>query len=220
MQGISRAARGAFDEWRRAFQRRAFLLEFSMTAVFAWLAGLATIYASNYVQARPGVVLPDPVLALLPPTPLRWQTHLVTYLLVFSAIFLLLPTPRRFLMAWQGWGVVLLFRVVAMLITPFEAPPGILPILDPLAQQAADIEPIIDDLFFSGHTATAFLLTLFVRPWWCKALFLAGTVFIAGAILFQHVHYAVDIYCAPVFSYASYRIVLILHTRGENGRDE
>lgn len=219
MRSIPAIVVGIAEKWRVEWPRPGFRIDLAATVILVVIAALGTLRVSNFVQARTGVVLPDPVLAMFEPRPLQWQTHVMMYGLVFSAIVHLLPTPRRFLMAWQGWAVVLCFRMLGMLIAPFEAPPAIIPILDPLAQQAADVEPIIDDLFFSGHTATAFLLVLFARRWWVKMLFLAVTVSIAAAIMLQHVHYTVDIYCAPVFAYVSYRMVLNAHPGAEDQPD-
>jgi len=39
-------------------------------------------------------------------------------------------------------------------------------------------------------------------------IFLITTILVGLAVIFQHVHYTVDVVAAPFFSYASYKIVL------------
>ncbi len=101
---------------------------------------------------------------------------------------------------------MVLFRIAAMWATPLEAPPGTIPLLDPLVRLFGPGKLLTKDLFFSGHTSTLFLLALTVpgRGW--KALFLVCTAAVGISVLVQHVHYTVDVLAAPFFAYASARL--------------
>ncbi len=98
-------------------------------------------------------------------------------------------------------------RIAAMWATPLEAPPGMIPLEDPVVRLFGPGRLLTKDLFFSGHTSTLFLLALTVpgRGW--KALFVAATAAVAVGVLVQHVHYAIDVLAAPFFAYASVRLV-------------
>jgi hypothetical protein len=96
-----------------------------------------------------------------------------------------------------------LFRIAAMWATPLEAPPGMIPLHDPLVRFLGPAKLLSKDLFFSGHTSTLVLLALTVPGRaWCAA-FLAASVAVGFSVLVQHVHYTIDVFAAPFFAYAS-----------------
>nr|WP_262896050.1 sphingomyelin synthase family protein [Hymenobacter sp. BT523] len=65
-------------------------------------------------------------------------------------------------------------------------------------------QPIVRDLFFSGHTATMALLVLAVRGRaWRRALVLM-TVAVGLLVLVQRVHYTYDVLAAPLFAWLAY----------------
>jgi membrane-associated phospholipid phosphatase len=103
---------------------------------------------------------------------------------------------------------MVILRIAAMAATPLEAPPGMIPLHDPLVRLFGPGRLLTKDLFFSGHTSTLFLLALAVPgPRW-KAFFVLCTAAVAFCVLAQHVHYAVDVLAAPLFAYASFRIAV------------
>ncbi len=161
-------------------------------------------------EARPGATLSDPVLALLPPRDLTWLTFSLIYLGLAAGVARLAREPRALLLALQAYVLMVLFRIAAMWATPLDAPPGMLPLEDPLVRLFGPGKLLTKDLFFSGHTSTLFLLALTVpgRRW--KALFLACTAAVGVSVLAQHVHYTADVLVAPFFAYASVRLAEFL----------
>jgi membrane-associated phospholipid phosphatase len=172
----------------------------------------------EFVEARPGVVLADPVLALLPPRDLTWLTFGLIYLGLALGVARLSAEPRLLVVALRAYVVMVLFRIAAMGVTPLEAPPGMIPLHDPLVRLFGPGKLLAKDLFFSGHTSTLFLLALAVpgRRW--KTLFLACAAAVGISVLWQHVHYTIDVLVAPFFAYASVRLVL-LFDRGAKAPD-
>jgi membrane-associated phospholipid phosphatase len=69
------------------------------------------------------------------------------------------------------------------------------------------------DLFFSGHTSTMFLLALMAPGRATRIFFLACTVVVGSCVLWQHVHYTVDVLVAPLFAFAAYALASGLHAR-------
>lgn len=198
--------------WREAIRDAGFRLRLAVTlpALVAALAGMARFLEG--VERRPGVVLPDPVLALLPTRDLTWLTFGLIYLGLAAGVGWLLSRPRRLLLALEAYVVMVLFRVAAMQVTPLEAPEGLLPLNDPLVRLFGPAKLLTKDLFFSGHTSTLFLLALAVSaPKW-RAFFLACTAAVGACVLAQHVHYAIDVLAAPFFAYASWRIAALVGT--------
>ncbi len=190
------------EAWRDPqFRIRLFATVPALVAVLAFLARFLT-----FVEARPGAVLPDPVLALLAPRDLTWLTFSLIYLGLAFGVARLATDPRALLVALQAYVLMVIFRMAAMWVTPLEAPPGMIPLHDPLVRLFGPGKLLTKDLFFSGHTSTLFLLALAVPGRRSQAFFLLCTAAVAFSVLAQHVHYTIDVLAAPVFAYASFRI--------------
>jgi membrane-associated phospholipid phosphatase len=106
---------------------------------------------------------------------------------------------------------MVVFRLIAMYVTPFSAPEKLLLLDDPFVQFFGSGQILTKDLFFSGHTATLFLLFLIADKKSFKIFFLCCTLLVAAAVILQHVHYTVDVFTAPFFAYTSYRIVIMIN---------
>jgi membrane-associated phospholipid phosphatase len=146
------------------------------------------------------------VLALLVPRDLTWLTFSLIYLGLAFGVARLATDPRSLVVALQAYVVMVLFRIAAMWATPLEAPPGMIPLHDPLVRLFGPGKLLTKDLFFSGHTSTLFLLFLAVPGRRSKGLFLFCTAAVGVSVLVQHVHYTVDVLVAPLFAWASFRI--------------
>jgi len=192
--------------WAKAWRDPRFriCLALTVSALVAVLALLARFL--EFTEARPGVILPDPVLSLLPPQDLTWLTFSLVYLGLFFGVARLLTEPRRLVVALQAYVLMVLFRCAAMAVTPLEAPPGMIPLHDPLVRLFGPEQLLTKDLFFSGHTSTLFLLACVVPGRRSKALFIFCTAAVGISVLWQHVHYTVDVLVAPLFAYASFRL--------------
>jgi len=127
--------------------------------------------------------------------------------------------PRRFLTWLQAATILAVFRAVALFLVPLEPLPTIIPLADPVATIRTEGGAVItEDLFFSGHTATLFLLFLAVKPARLKLFLFAATVFAGFGVLLQHVHYSGDVFAAPFFAYGSWRLALFMRDLFNAGR--
>ncbi len=172
----------------------------------------------SWVERRPGVVLADPVLALIPPRDMTWLTFGLVYMGLVTTVVMLLPYPRRLVLGAQAYALMVLFRMGVMAVTPLEAPPDTLPLRDPLVQIFGTGEVLTRDLFFSGHTATLALLALLAPGRASRRFFVVCTALVAVCVLWQHVHYTVDVLVAPFFAFASCQIVFALQPRVRRSR--
>lgn len=199
------------DAWRDPrFRIRLVLTVPALALVLAILARFL-----DRTEGRPGVVLPDPVLSLLPPRDVTWLIFGLIYLGIFFGVARLGAEPRRLVVALQAYVVMVLFRIAAMGVTPLEAPPGMIPLHDPLVRLFGPGKLLTKDLFFSGHTSTLFLLAFAVPGRRSKAFFLFCTAAVAVGVLWQHVHYTIDVLVAPLFAYASFRLAVLLDPAAE-----
>ena len=199
--------------WVTAWKRAPFRIEWLIS-----LIGLLTVLSIfsqfvNWVETRQGVVLSDPVLALIKPADLTWLTFAIIYLSLIGSIAAMSFSPERLTMAIQTYTVMVLLRMGAMYLIPLDAPPAMIALNDPLVEILGTGKLLTRDLFFSGHTATIFVLFLCVQQKFLKIILLAGTFVLAACLLTQHVHYSVDVFAAPFFAYGANRLVFLFHRK-------
>ena len=195
------------EAWTEAWRDRGFRLQAALTAPALGLALAALARFVRWVEGRPGATLPDPLLALLTPRDMTWLTFSLIYAGLLAGVALLSRRPRDLLAAVQAYAVMVAFRMAVMWATPLDPPPGMIELRDPFVEGLGTGQLLTRDLFFSGHTSTMFLLFLAVPGRLARGFFLACTALVAACVLWQHVHYAVDVMVAPFFAYASWRVV-------------
>lgn len=166
-----------------------------------------------FIEQRDGVVLPDPILKLFIPVNLTWLTFGLIYLSLVSAVIYFSTKPELLFIALQSYTLLVIFRMIVMYVTPFNAPANLILLNDPFVQIFGGGEILTKDLFFSGHTATLFLLYLITDKKYLKFIYLIFTILVGVAVLLQHVHYTVDVITAPVFAYASFCLIRVLRNK-------
>ncbi|MGA9118951.1 MAG: alpha/beta hydrolase-fold protein [Bacteroidota bacterium] len=199
--------------WADAWPDRAFRRYFYSTIVILVIVLAGLSHFLEFVEDRGGVVVNDPVLQLVRPVDLTWLTFGLIYLGLVSGLAFLLRHPRILILTMQSYILMVAFRIAMMFVLPLDAPAGLIPLKDPFVQFFGSGKTPTRDLFFSGHTSTLFLLFLTAQKWPMKALFLACTVIVGGAVILQHVHYTIDVLAAPFVSYGAFRIVQRMHHR-------
>jgi hypothetical protein len=161
----------------------------------------------NFVERRQGVSLPDPILNLFNPINLTWLIFALIYISLVTAIITLAIDPQRLIFALQLYTIMIVIRMIAMFILPLEPPQNMIALNDPFVEFFGSGKTLTKDLFFSGHTATLFILFLVSDNKIIKNIFLASTIVVAIAVLLQHVHYSIDVFAAVFFVYAVYNLL-------------
>ena len=199
--------------WKEFFKSKKLIIELVVTIVFILV--LLNVFPKflDFAEQRTGVHLNDPILKLFNPIDLTWITFGIIYACVILTILQLFNKPQFLLLAVQSYGVMLLLRIMAMYLTPLAAPEKLIPLNDPFVQSFVSGDILTQDLFFSGHTATLFLLVLVIQNKFLKPIFIISTIFVGAAVLLQHVHYSIDVLAAPAFAYASYRIAYLINKK-------
>jgi hypothetical protein len=198
--------------WKSFLKDKKHLTEFIITAIVVTAVIIAFSHFLHFVEQREGVVLDDPILKTFNPINLTWLTFALIYLSLIIFVVTTFNKPSKLLISFQAYGLMLIFRTIAMYLTPFEAPAAIILLDDPFVQFFAKGDILTKDLFFSGHTGTLFLLFLLAENKTLKAIFLILTLMVGTAVLLQHVHYSIDVFVAPFVAYGSYKIIKKLHT--------
>ncbi len=192
-------------------KRNRFELVITLFLLAVVLTSLANFL--NYVEARKGVLLPDPLLNLFNPIDLTWLTFALIYVSLIVAIATLSKNPKRLLFAVQLYTLMVAVRILAMYLLPLQPPEKMIILNDPLVEFFGTGQTLTKDLFFSGHTATLLILFLVSEKKIIKTIFLISTIVVAIAVLLQHVHYTIDVFAAVFFTYTCYVVLEKLKMR-------
>jgi hypothetical protein len=160
----------------------------------------------HYIQQRPGPVLADPLLSLLPRHDVSEPIFALMYGSVVLAVGWLTRQPKLFLRGLWAYLITLVLRMTAIWLLPLSPPLDILALPDPFIARifhTAASEAITKDLFFSGHTSTVAVLALAVRGR-LRWLLMAATVAVGVLVVMQRVHYSYDVLAAPLFAWLAY----------------
>ncbi|MBC6991264.1 phosphatase PAP2-related protein [Hymenobacter sp. BT491] len=192
--------------WTQAWALPDFRVRFLVVSVLLVVLAVTIPYFFALIQARPGVVLPDPVLARLPAHDVSEVTFAVIYLSITAGLAHLITRPQALLRVMWAYLLLHLIRIGTLWLLPLDPPTGLVLLHDPLVDYFfySSPAPITKDLFFSGHTATAVLLTLGVRQRSLQRWLLLATVAVGFLVLVQHVHYTYDVLAAVPFTWFSF----------------
>ncbi len=203
----------AASGWKNAFSKNKFKIEFIITLIILGAVLFSFTHFLNFVENRQGVVIPDPILSLYKPVNLTWFIFVLIYFSLISSLISLAKKPVLLLIALQVYSLMILFRILAMYSIPLDPPVNFIILKDPFVELFRNGPILTKDLFFSGHTATLFLLFLVVENKYLKYILLVFTILVGIFLLAQHVHYTIDVISAPFFAYTSYRILLLLRKK-------
>lgn len=201
--------------WRAAWQNPVFRLHFIFSLLSLGLVALFIQYFfNNILQPRPGVVLNDFVLNALRPRDWSVEIFVLIYAAVVLAIVSNRKKPYQVLLGLETYAAMNALRMVTLYAVTLEPPGDIIPLADPLMDKIAyGGNVFLKDLFFSGHTASLVLLFLLEERKALKAVFLFLALLVATLILWQHVHYTVDVLAAPFVTLALFRAFQWIHRR-------
>jgi hypothetical protein len=186
--------------WKMPVFRKKTFLGLALLAVI--LSGFPFFF--NSIEKRDGVKLDDWLLIHIPALNLSVPIFLLIWSTVLLAFLRVLKNPRFFLLLLWGYIILCLCRILTITLVPLNPPERLLELVDPLSNRFYGSHFITKDLFYSGHTATLFLIFLCLPEKWEKTLALLSTVGVALMLLFQHVHYTIDIIFAPPFAYGCF----------------
>lgn len=195
--------------WQQAWQNKRFRLLLIIGGagfffpIFAWPAFL------KHIEQRNGVVLNDVILAMIPIKDLSVPIFICLWAVALLMLVRIIQQPKLFLMFMYSYWAMFLLRMLTIQLTPLNPPVGLLKLRDPISNLFYGNGGVFitKDLFFSGHTATLLLIFLFLEKKWEKWLVLFLAIAVAVMVLFQHIHYSIDVLLAPIFSFGIYWVV-------------
>lgn len=199
------------DRWKEHFNTPFRIVNFLAT-IFLLLFVL--YFMSNFLQfieMRNGFAFTDPLLDLFQPIDVTYLLFILMYGMILFTIIVQVAKPDDLLILIRAYIFLLLFRTLGMYTLPLDAPLTIIELKDPFIEFFGSGDTFTKDLFFSGHTATSFLLFLAMKNKYIKPIFLVISISMATFVLLQHVHYTVDVIAAPFFAYGSFKLSEYIH---------
>jgi hypothetical protein len=192
--------------WKEAFSSKSFQVQFVITMLYGIFLVIFLNYYFNFIQCRTGTVLKDPILALFHPINLSVPIFSVIYCCALIGLFNLMMLPGHMLRALEAMAITYTLRIFTMYLVKLDPPAGMVALSDPfILRFAYEGNLITKDLFFSGHTTSMLMLVLATKNKVLKYLFTAGLLAVIYMLLWERVHYTIDIVGAVVFSLAVWR---------------
>lgn len=155
----------------------------------------------NYIESREGHTFNDPLLKVLPAANVSNWVFSIIWSMALLTVIRCVQQPKIFLVFLWGFIFLSLSRFISILSLPLNPPQELIELKDPLSNTFYGSKFITKDLFYSGHTATQFLMFLCLQKKWDKLVTLLSSIVIGILVLVQHVHYSIDVLAAPVFTF-------------------
>ncbi|WP_413997985.1 phosphatase PAP2-related protein [Flavobacterium sp. W1B] len=192
--------------WSNAFASSSYCkqLSISIGSILIILAFFPWFFQT--IEARNGILLNDWLLNLIP----AHNVSLAIFICIWASAILILvrsiQNPQILLTFLSAYVILCLSRIISISLVPLNAPTGLIALADPLSNAFYGSKFITKDLFFSGHTATVFLMGLCLVNKKEKIIVFVVTSAVSILLLIQHVHYTIDIVAAPIFTYLIWRL--------------
>lgn len=196
--------------WQTYWRQKDFRKKIFIGAIFLIL--ILTCYPTffQYIEQRNGPIINDAILKLLSPHDLSIPIFIFIWSSALCMLFTSIKHPDIFLVFLIAYVLLSIFRIISISLFPLQAPLGIVALVDPLSNHFYGPHFITKDLFFSGHASTLFLIFLCQRHTWIKYYTLLASLVVGVLVLFQHIHYTVDVFFAYPFAYLCFIVSKIL----------
>lgn len=189
------------ERWIASFSNRKFRVKF----IFFFFTLLITVSLLplffQFIETREGIVLNDILLNYIPAHNVSLLLFIIIWPVILLSLWRAVNNPAIGYLLLSSFTLLTVFRVFCLYLVPLNTPLGLIVLNDPLSNFFYGSGFITKDLFFSGHTATMFLVYLCLQKKADKYYALFATIMVAILVLVQHIHYSIDVIAAPLFTY-------------------
>jgi hypothetical protein len=212
------ALKDAVKRWKEAWKMVHFRVQLICGVSILLLLAVSIGTFFNYIQSRTGVIIiEDPIVSRLPARNVSVYIFGFIYSALISSIVYLVQYPMLLARGILAYGVLVIARICTIYWVPLEPPLSIIPLIDPFVDNLFYVDTVITkDLFFSGHVSILFLIYLITPHKVLKFFYILATFTVAILLLFQHVHYTIDIIGGLLFAWISVRISALWNILGSN----
>jgi PAP2 superfamily C-terminal len=182
--------------WKMRWENKAYRKSFIFYILLAIAMIIAMPFGFDFIESRGGHHWNDFVLSHLPAYDLSVPIFVVMYSLAILFLIRVIQDPHLLYLFLKSYILITITRFVFIYFIPLDPPLTMVELVDPITKIFYGGKIITRDLFFSGHTSTMFLIFLILEKKLDKILALSVTLFIAIALIFQHIHYTADVVVA------------------------
>jgi hypothetical protein len=191
--------------WQNAWADKRFRKNLIFGILVLAVLVVFTFYFFDYIENRAGgAVMNDWVLKFLPAKDVSAPIVFFEFSVIILFILRCVGNPVMIATFLIAYIFVVISRDVTIGITQLRAPIGFIELKDPLASVIYKAKSINRDLFYSGHASLLFLFYLCSFKKADRSYILFAVISISLLLLIQHVHYTIDVVCAPFFAYGCY----------------
>lgn len=172
-----------YASWQLAWQDKKFKQQLLLGFLLLIITLALLPFFFNYIEKRNGIVLNDWLLLHIPIINLSTPIFVAIWLCAGFTIYKAIKKPEIFILFLWSFLFLSLSRVFSISLIPLNPPPGLIPLVDPLSNTFYGGKFLTKDLFYSGHTATMFLMFLCL-PKKADRLFPLLATMLVGAMVF------------------------------------
>jgi hypothetical protein len=193
--------------WRLAWKEQKFKQLTLIGIVFFIITLVSLPFFFNYIQQREGSQINDFLLNQIRPRNVSNLVFSIIWSMAVLTLIRCIQQPSIFLMFLWGFILLSFSRMISIIAVPLNPPDNLLELIDPISNTFYGSKFVTKDLFYSGHTATQFLMFLCLKNKWDKLATLISTFLIGALVLVQHIHYTIDVLAAPILTYLVFILV-------------
>lgn len=193
---------GIFQSWKKEANKNKKVIFFSV--LFIILANFTYQIAGDYVDELHAVQASDIILDNIPVVNLSFlyiygSILIITLLILYPLLF----RVKKLHVVLSQLSLLIMIRSFFITLTHLKVPANAVTMTIP---KIYNLITFNNDLFFSGHTAVAFLGFLIFRKEKIGIFFLVSTFVMMATVLLMHVHYSIDVFAALFITYGSFKI--------------
>ncbi|MBL0026256.1 MAG: hypothetical protein IPO98_15275 [Saprospiraceae bacterium] len=199
------------NEWKDFLADRRRAMNFVLLVIIG--TSFVSIFTRYMIwnESRDGMIFNDPILSLFTPVDLSRITMFMTLLPVTIGMLFIFRKPAGTVYFFFIAIFICTLRTFTLYCVPLEPPFGIIPLTDPVIEKLFyGNNVLLKDLFFSGHTANIIIIGLLIESRKYKCIIFTCAAMVGLMLMIQHVHFSIDVFAAPFFAVAAYKLSVYL----------
>lgn len=193
-------------QYKHLFKDKKYKKAFFVGFILLVFAGLINLVLISYIENVQGTYVSDLILDSIPTFSLFWARTIGMAFIVMLALLLAIYNPKYWPVTLKSFGLMYIIRPIFASLTHLKFHPEKIPIPNDYFFMG-NLLSAGNDLFFSGHVAFPFMVSLIfwdnkkVRYSFILLSFSSGLV-----SLFAKTHYSIDIFAAPFIAYGIFKM--------------